>query len=153
MLHLGIFARPAAGLMIVTCLAGCGTVGAGGLAASSGPAELPPAAAAAIAGDMVGRLTERIGPSRPTIELKSDSSPFSQALQSSLKTWGFAIVSDGQAASGPTITLAYVVEQMDGQYLARLSTNSLDLGRFYRVTTAGASPSSPLSVMERGQAT
>ena len=151
MTNLATLTRAAAALLTATCLAGCGTMGDGALTASSGPSEIPPAAAAAIAGDMVGQLTERIGPARPTVQLKTDSSPFSQALQSSLKTWGYGVVTDGQVQTGSTITLAYVVEPMDGQYLARLSTNDFDLGRFYRVTTTGAAPSSPLSVLERGQ--
>lgn len=151
MSNLAPLSRAVSALLAALCLAGCGTMGDGALTASSAPAEIPPAAAAAIAGDMVGRLSERIGPTRPTIHLKSDGSPFSQALQTSLKTWGYGVVTDGQTQSGPSITLAYVVEPMDGQYLARLSTSDFDLGRFYRVTTAGAAPSSPLSVMERGQ--
>ncbi|MFG1465864.1 conjugal transfer protein TrbH [Xanthobacter sp. DSM 24535] len=151
MANLATLSRATAALLAAMCLAGCGTMGDGALTMSSGPSEIPPAAAAAIAGDMVGRLSERIGPARPTVQLKTDGSPFSQALQSSLKSWGYGVVTDGQAQTGPTITLAYVVEPMDGQYLARLSTSDFDLGRFYRVTTAGAAPSSPLSVLERGQ--
>lgn len=151
MTNLATLLRATAVLLATMCVGACGTIGDGALTASSGPSEIPPAAAAAIAGDMVGQLSERMGPARPTVQLKTDSSPFSQALQSSLKTWGYGVVMDGQAQTGPTITLAYVVAPIDGQYLARLSTNDFDLGRLYRITTAGAAPSSPLSVMERRQ--
>ena len=38
----------------------------------------------------------------------------------------------------------------EGQVLARLSTKSVELGRAYTVTQAGAQPASALSVMQRG---
>lgn len=130
-------------------LAGCQTLGSDGLVASSAPAELSGSAASAIAGDMVSRLAEQAGPGTGTIVLKTDSSPFGQALQAALKGWGYAVATD-QKPDGKTIPLAYVIDNFDGQVLARLSTGSVEIGRAYKVTASGAVPASPLSVMQRG---
>lgn len=131
-------------------LAGCQTLGAEGLVASSAPQEISGPAASAIAGDMVSRLTEHVGPGTGTILLKPDDSPFGGALESSLKAWGYAVVSYQKPDGEKLIPLAYVIDSYDGQVLARLSTGSLDLGRAYTATSAGATPASPLSVMQRG---
>jgi hypothetical protein len=42
-----------------------------------------------------------------------------------------------------------VVDSFEGQTLARLSTDKLELARAYSTTAAGAAPTSPLSVMQR----
>jgi hypothetical protein len=132
-------------------LSGCQSLGTDGLAASEAPAEISSPAASAIAGDMVSRLAEQIGPGTATVSLKKDNSPFGQALESALKGWGYAVVID-QKTDGATRTvpLAYVLVPYEGQVLARLSTNSVELGRAYTVTQAGAQPASALSVMQRG---
>lgn len=141
-------------LLVVTLaaalLAGCQAFGTEGLVASSAPQEISGPAASAIAGDMVSRLAEHVGPGTGTILLKPDGSPFGGALEASLKTWGYAVVSDQKAEGEKLIPLAYVIGSYDGQVLARLSTGSLDLGRAYTATAAGATPTSPLSVMQRG---
>lgn len=131
-------------------LGGCQAMNADGLVTSSAPAEISGAAASAIAGDMVSRLAEHVGPGSGTILLKPDGSPFGGALEDSLKTWGYAVVSDQDSKGEKLIALAYVIDSHDGQVLARLSTGSVDLGRTYTTTATGAAAASPLSVMRRG---
>lgn len=131
-------------------LAGCQSIGADGLVASSAPQELSGPAASAIAGDMVSRLAEQVGPGTGTILLKPDGSPFGSALEASLKGWGYAVVSDQETGKEGLIPLAYVIDSYEGQVLARLSTGTIDLGRAYSATAAGATPASPLSIMRHG---
>ncbi|MCK1732341.1 conjugal transfer protein TrbH [Bradyrhizobium sp. 142] len=131
-------------------LAGCASFGGSTLVASSAPADLSGPAASAIAGDMVTRLAEQVGPGSGTIILKPDGTPFGQALETSLKSWGYAVATDQKTKGEKTIPLAYVIESYNGQVLARLSTGSVELGRAYSATAAGASPTSPLSIMQRG---
>lgn len=131
-------------------LAGCQSLGTGGLVASAAPPEISGPAASAIAGDMVSRLVEQVGPGTAAIRLKRDGSPFGEALEDSLKAWGYAVVTDQKPDDKKLIQLAYVVDSYDGQVLARLSTTTVELGRAYDVTSAGATPASPLSVMRRG---
>ncbi|GLS35266.1 conjugal transfer protein TrbH [Mesorhizobium tianshanense] len=132
-------------------LSSCQSLGSDGLVASNAPADISGPAASSIAGDMVSRLAEHVGPGTGTIALKQDGSPFGQALEVALKGWGYAVVTDQTTDSGTTILpLAYVVEPFEGQILARLSTSGVELGRAFEVTTTGASPASPLSVMHRG---
>ncbi|MHC2585318.1 conjugal transfer protein TrbH (plasmid) [Bradyrhizobium barranii subsp. barranii] len=136
--------------MLSLPLAGCASFGGGTLVASSAPADLSGAAASAIAGDMVTKLAEQVGPGSGTILLKPDGTPFGQALETSLKSWGYAVATDQKTKGEKTIPLAYVIESYEGQVLARLSTSSVELGRAYATTVSGASPASPLSVMQRG---
>jgi len=136
-------------VLIVASLAGCQTLGSDDLVTSSAPVEISGPAASAIAGDMVTRLAEQIGPGTGTIILKPDGSPFGQAFEASLKSWGYAVVTDQKTEGQTPIPLAYVIDSHEGQVLARLSTNSVELGRAYRVTAAGAAPASPLSIMRR----
>lgn len=132
-------------------LTGCQSSGLDGLNATNAPPEISGPAASAIAGDMVSRLAEQIGQGKVTIALKQDNSPFGQALESALKGWGYAVVTD-QKTDGKEklVMLAYVIEPFEGQMLARLSTAVVEIGRAYSVTAAGARPTSPLSVMQRG---
>lgn len=99
---------------------------------------------------MVTKFVEQVGPGSGTIILKPDGTPFGQALQASLKSWGYAVATDQKTGAEKTIPLAYVLESYDGQVLARLSTGNVELGRAYSATAAGASPTSPLSIMQRG---
>lgn len=132
-------------------LSGCQSMGTDGLVASTAPADISGPAASAIAGDMVSRLAEQIGPGKTTVALAPDASPFGQALEAALKGWGYAVVTDQKTDSGTKIIpLAFVVLPFDGQFLARLSTNSVELGRAYTVTASGATPASALSLMRRG---
>lgn len=132
-------------------LSGCQSMDTGGLPSSAAPPEISGPAAGAIAGDMVSRLAEQIGQGKATVALKQDGSPFGQALEAALKGWGYAVVTDQKTDSGAAVVpLAYVIVPHDGQVLARLSTSSVEIGRAYTVTTSGATPASPLSVMRRG---
>jgi hypothetical protein len=131
-------------------LSGCQSIGADGIVASSAPPEISGPAASAIAGDMVSRLAEQIGPGKATVALKADTSPFGQALEAALKGWGYAVVTDQKTDSGTkVIQLAYVILAVEGQMLARLSTNNVEIGRAYTVTATGATPASALSLMRR----
>jgi len=132
-------------------LSGCQSIGTDGIVASSAPPEISGPAASAIAGDMVSRFAEQIGPGKATVALKTDTSPFGQALEAALKGWGYAVVTDQKTDSGTrVIQLAYVILAVDGQVLARLSTNGIEIGRAYTVTVNGATPASALSLMRRG---
>jgi hypothetical protein len=124
-------------------IAGYASFGGRGLVTSSAPFNLSGAAASAIAGDMVTKLAEQVGPVSGTIILKPDGSPFGQALETSLKSWGYAVATNQKTAADKTIPLAYVIQAYDGQVLARLSTGSVELGRAYTATAAGAFASQP----------
>jgi hypothetical protein len=143
--------RFAAACTLAIVLSGCQSIGTDGIVASNAPPEISGPAASAIAGDMVSRLAEQIGPGKATVALKADTSPFGQALETALKGWGYAVVTDQKTDSGTqVIQLAYVIVPFDGQVLARLSTNSIEIGRAYTVTVNGATPASALSLMRRG---
>ncbi|MVA27709.1 conjugal transfer protein TrbH, partial [Agrobacterium vitis] len=141
----------AATCALALLLSGCQSLGTDALTSSNAPTEISNPAASAIAGDMVSRLAEQIGPRTATVSLKQDSSPFGQALEAALRGWGYAVVTDQKTdGAARTVPLAYVVIPFEGQVLARLSTNSVELGRAFTVTTTGAQPASALSVMKRG---
>ena len=132
-------------------LAGCQTAGQGSLIVSDAPTEMSGPAASAIAGEMVSRLAEQVGPATATIALKQDGSPFGEAIETALKGWGYAVVTDQKTEGGTSIVpLAYMIVPFEGQVLARLSTADVELGRAYSVTAAGATPASPVSLMRRG---
>ncbi|WP_429933023.1 conjugal transfer protein TrbH [Agrobacterium vitis] len=136
---------------LIILISGCHSTGADGLVLSSAPPEISGQAASAIAGDMISRLAEQIGPGKTTVALKADASPFGQALEATLKGWGYAVVTDQKTDSGTeVIPLTYVILAVDGQVLARLSTNTIELGRAYTVSANGATPASALSLMRRG---
>ncbi|WP_052210665.1 conjugal transfer protein TrbH [Rhizobium rhizogenes] len=136
-------------IALIGALAGCQT-GTDALPTSTAPPEISAAASSAIAGDMVSRFAEHVGQRTGTIILKTDVSPFAQALAAALKGWGYAVATDQKIdEKGPSIQLAYVVDSFEGQTLARLSTDKLELARAYSTTAAGAAPTSPLSVMQR----
>lgn len=98
---------------------GCQTFGSDGVTSSSAPAELPASAAPAVAGDLVPRLVEQIGRGTATIVLKPDSSTLGSALETSLRTWGYAVTSDQDAKKyARAIGLAYVLAPVDEQVLA-----------------------------------
>lgn len=136
-------------LLLVISLAACQTLGGTGLVASTVTTELTPEAATSIAGDMVGRFAEQVGPGNTTIMLTPDGSVFGQALEASLKGWGYAIVTDQQTKGTPTVPLAYVVDAFEGRVLVRLSTRSVDITCMYKLSATGAEPASPVSVMQR----
>ncbi|CAN7682301.1 conjugal transfer protein TrbH [Pararhizobium sp. LjRoot235] len=135
--------------LLAASMSGCQS-GTNALTTSASPPELSEAASSAIAGDMASRFAEQMGQGPGTLVLKQDTSPFGQALVAALKSSGYAVTTD-QATNDkkPFVQLAYMVDDFEGQTLARLSTGSVELTRAYSTTTGGASPSSPLSVMQR----
>ena len=142
--------RILAALLLAAPLAACQTLGGAGLVASTVTTELTPEAATSIAGDMVGRFAEQVGPGNTTVVLTPDGSVFGQALEAALKGWGYAIVTDQQTKGTATVPLAYVVDAFEGSVLVRLSTGTVDITRMYKLSAAGAEPVSPVSVMQRG---
>jgi type IV secretion system protein TrbH len=135
--------------LVAASLSGCRT-DTDALTTSVAPTELSAAASSAIAGDMVSRFAEHVGQGTGTIVLKHDPSSFGQALMAALKGWGYAVVTDQKTDNKkPPIQLAYMVDDFEGQTLARLSTGKVELTRAYSTTAAGASPASPLSIMQR----
>mgnify|MGYP001570501526 CR=1 FL=1 len=133
-------------------LSGCQT-GTDALTTSAAPSTVTGPAASAIAGDMAGRYAEQAGSTATPIRLHSDASDFATALEAALKGWGFTVVTDDKAGSlkdtAKPIELAYSLIDVDGQVLARLSSETLELGRAYSVSSGGATPVSPLSLMKR----
>lgn len=133
-------------------LAGCQTA-TDGLTTSVAPAEVTGPAAGAIAGDMAGRFAEQAGSTTTPIKLRKDTSEYSVALEAALKGWGFAIVTDDKNSSAKDaskpVELSYSIASVDGQVLARLSTDMMELGRAYTVSNGLATPASPLSLMKR----
>ena len=119
--------------------------------ASAEHAELSPTSAKAISDDMVGKLAEIVGPGTGTVVMNSDGSALGEALAASLKGSGYAVATPNQktAGGGRLIHLTYGADSFEGSLLARVSTSSVDLGRAYVVTSTGASPSSPLSIIRR----
>ncbi|MCZ7448167.1 conjugal transfer protein TrbH [Rhizobium rhizogenes] len=137
-------------IIIATLLSGCQTA-EDGLTTSSTPVAVTGPAASAIAGDMASRLAEQIGPAgTTTLKMEKDSSDFATALEAALKGWGYTVITDGKVAKDvKPVELAYSIDGIDGQVLARLSTPSVALGRAYTASAAGATPASPLSIMQR----
>ncbi len=132
-------------------LAACQTLGGSGLIASTVTAELTPAGASSIAGDMVGQLGAHVGPGGTTIRLRGDGSPFGSALEESLRTAGYAVVIDQRSSDAGAIDLAYAVDTFEGSVMVRLSTVSLDLTRLYTLNGEVALPTGPVSVMRRDE--
>ena len=137
-------------VITATMISGCQTA-EDGLTTSSNPVAVTGPAASAIAGDMASRLAEQIGPAgATTLKMDKDSSDFATALEAALKGWGYTVITDGKVAKDvKPVELAYSVDGVDGQLLARLSTPSIALGRAYTATADGATPASPLSIMQR----
>lgn len=137
-------------VITATLISGCQTA-EDGLTTSSTPVAVTGPAASAIAGDMASRLAEQIGPAgATTLKMDKDSSDFATALEAALKGWGYTVITDGRVAKDvKPVELAYSVDGVDGQLLARLSTPSIALGRAYTATADGATAASPLSIMQR----
>ena len=147
------FARQAlTALCLATSIAGCQTFALGTSSAlvSTDHAQVSTAVASIIAEDLVGRLAEVVGPGTGTVSLEPDNSAFAVALEQSLRDWGYAVAVDQKTEGENVIPVAYVIDTFDDGVLARLSTNTVDLGRAYTLTATGATPTSPLSVLQRG---
>jgi hypothetical protein len=132
-------------------LAACQTLGGSGLIASTVTAELTPAGASSIAGDMVGQLGAHVGPGGTTIRLRGDGSPFGAALEEALRSAGYAVASEQGSSDAAVVDLAYAVDSFEGSVMVRLSTVSLDLTRLYTLAGEVAVPTGPVSVMRRDE--
>jgi hypothetical protein len=139
-----------AAIMVTAVLSGCQTADET-LTTSSTPISVTGATASAIAGDMASRLAEQVGPAGPTIlKMDKDTSEYAAALEAALKVWGYTVIGDGKVAKDQKLVeIAWSTDSFDGQVLARISTPAIALGRAYTVTSAGATPASPLSIMQR----
>jgi hypothetical protein len=137
-------------LLAAAFLSGCQTAD-DALDSTTAPAAISSPAASAIAGDMASRLAEQLGSAgTTTIAMEDGTSEFAIALEAALKGWGYTVVTDGKIEKGAKpIALSYSIESFDGQILARLTIPSLALSRAYSATPAGATPASPLSIMQR----
>lgn len=138
-------------VLLAGAMAACTTTGGGYFAptVSADAANLSPAAASAVAGDMVAKLAEHVGPGTGTIVIKPDDSAFGLALEESLRGWGYAVASNQVAPGDNMIPLAYVIDTFEGAVMTRISTSSVELTRTYAMSATGATPTSPLSVMQR----
>jgi hypothetical protein len=139
-----------AAIIITSVLAGCQTADEA-LTTSSTPIAVTGATASAIAGDMASRLAEQVGPAgTTTLKLTKDTSEYSAALEAALKGWGYTVITDGKVGRDQKpVEVAWSIDSFDGQVLARISTPAIALGRAYTATSAGATPASPLSIMQR----
>ncbi|MCJ8509748.1 conjugal transfer protein TrbH [Rhizobium lemnae] len=139
-----------AALIVTSVLAGCQTADET-LTTSSTPIAVTGATASAIAGDMASRLAEQVGPAGTTIlKMEKDTSEYAAALEAALKGWGYTVIADGKVGKvQKPVEIAWSVDSFDGQVLARISTPTIALGRAYTATSAGATPASPLSIMQR----
>lgn len=139
-----------AALIVTSVLAGCQTAD-DTLTTSSTPIAVTGATAGAIAGDMASRLAEQVGPAGTTIlKMDKDTSEYAVALEAALKGWGYTVIADGKVGKDQKpVEIAWSIDSFDGQVLARVSTPAIALGRAYTATSAGATPASPLSIMQR----
>lgn len=82
--------------------------------------------------------------------MDKDTSEYAAALETALKGWGYTVIADGKVGKDQKpIEVAWSIDSFDGQVLARVSTPAIALGRAYTATSAGATPASPLSIMQR----
>ncbi len=139
-----------AAIIITVILSGCQTADET-LTTSSTPIAITGATASAIAGDMASRLAEQVGPAGTTIlKMERDTSEYGAALEAALKGWGYELIADGKVGKDQKpVEVAWSIDSFDGQVLARISTPAMALGRAYTATSAGATPASPLSIMQR----
>lgn len=135
-------------IVLSLSIAGCQTMGKGGLPASKAMPDLSLEASQMIAADMTARLTEIAEPgSAGAVAMKGDDTAFATALETSLTQAGYTIAKDKDVGG---LHLAYVVEEFEGNVLVRLSTQSADLGRVYSIRSTGAEPASPVSIKRKG---
>jgi hypothetical protein len=140
-------------IVLSLSLAGCQNA-EDGLTINEAPADVSGPAASAIAGDLAGRYAEQAGATGVPIRLNRDMSDFSVALEAALKGWGYAVIGDNGEAGAKMkeahkpIRMDYSILAADGQVLARLSTDRMQLGRAYSISKGMATPASPLSLMK-----
>ena len=137
-------------ILAAALLAGCQSTDET-LSISSTPVAVTGPAASAIAGDMASQLVEQMGPAgTTTIKMDKDRSDFAVAFEAALRGWGYKVITDEKVAKDvKPVELAYSLDGVDGQVLARVWTPSVALSRAYTATAAGATPASPLSRMQR----
>ncbi|MDQ0562237.1 putative outer membrane protein [Rhizobium mesoamericanum] len=137
-------------LIAAAFLAGCQTAD-DALTTGTTQTAVTGSAASAIAGDMAGRLAEQIGSAgTTTIKMKNDQSEFATALEAALKRRGYTVVADNKIGKDmKPLELAYAIDSIDDQVLAGVTTPSIAISRAYSLTADGATPVSPLSVMQR----
>jgi len=133
-------------------LAACTTTGGQALVDSQVSVEISDEAASAIADDMVRQLADHVGPGTTTIALKGDDEPFGPALEASLRTKGYAVLTGQITDDASVVPLAYIIDPFESGVLVRVSTARLELTRVYTPNATGAAPASPMSVMQRGTA-
>lgn len=139
-----------AAIIMTTVLSGCQTADET-LTTSTTPIAVTGATASAIAGDMASRLAEQVGPvGTTTLKMDKDTSEYAAALEAALKGCGYTVIADGKVGKDQKpVEVAWSIDSFDGQVLARISTPGIALGRAYTATSAGATPASPLSIMQR----
>lgn len=135
-------------LFAALVISGCQTAD-GAMRITSTPVAVSAPTAGAIASDMASRLAEQLPPTAITLNMKSDNSEFAVALEAALKGWGYNLVTDSASKGVKPVELAYALQGIEGQVLAQLSTRSIAIGRAYNTTPSGATPASPLSLMQR----
>ena len=144
--------RVAAVTLCLGSLAACTTTGGSALVDSMVAAELSAEAASAIADDMTSQLADHVGPGTTTIALKGDNASFGPALEASLRTKGYAVLTGQITDDASVVPLAYVIDPFESGVLVRVSTTRLELTRVYAQSATGADPASPMSVLQRGTA-
>jgi len=139
-----------AALIIASVLSGCQTADEPPTTSST-PIAVTGATASAIAGDMASRLAEQVGlDGTTTLKMHSDTSEYATALEAALKGWGYMVIVDGKVGKDQKpVEVGWSIDRFDGQVLARISTPAIALGRAYTATSAGATPASALSIMQR----
>ena len=144
--------RVAAVTLCLGSLAACTTTGGSALVDSMVAAELSAEAASAIADDMTSQLADHVGPGTTTIALKGDNASFGPALEASLRTKGYAVLTGQITDDASVVPLAYVIDPFESGVLVRVSTTRLELTRVYAPGATGADTASPMSVLQRGTA-
>lgn len=137
-------------IIVAFVLSGCQTADET-LTTSSTPIAVTGATASAIAGDMASRFAEQVAPAgTTTLKMDKDTSEYAAALEAALKGWGYTVIADGKVGKDQKpVEVVWSIDSFDGQVLARISTPAIALGRAYTATSVGATPASPLSIMQR----
>lgn len=137
-------------IIVAFVLSGCQTADET-LTTSSTPIAVTGATASAIAGDMASRFAEQVAPAgTTTLKMDKDTSEYAAALEAALKGWGYTFIADGKVGKDQKpVEVVWSIDSFDGQVLARISTPAIALGRAYTATSVGATPASPLSIMQR----
>lgn len=136
--------------LLFLVLSGCQTTD-DTLPTGSMPIAVTGATASAIAGDLASRLAEQVGKvGVTTLKMDKGTSEYAAALEAALKGWGYNVIADGEVAKDQKpVDVTWSIDSFEGQVLARVSTHEIALSRAYTATSAGATPASPLSILQR----